>query len=195
MSAGSSRDRRPRAPAVVSLPHSTVSVREARRRVLVGLRRLGVIPELIDDAVLVASELVTNALRHARPLPGGRLVLSWEAAPDGRAIRLAVYDGGSEASRPAAPDALDTQATSGRGLGIVSTLAQRWGADSGDEGTVVWAVLVARSGPDLPPSRAVKESSGAAGAGHPRRPGGREGGRRQFGRSQPRGPRDLVPVG
>jgi anti-sigma regulatory factor (Ser/Thr protein kinase) len=195
MSAGSSRDQRPRAPAAVSLPHSTVSVREARRKVLLGLRRLGVVPELIDDAVLVASELVTNALRHARPLPDGRLVLSWEAAPDGRAIRLAVYDGGSEASQPAAPDGFDTQATSGRGLGIVATLSQRWGADSGDEGTVVWAVLVARSRPDVPRSGAVEEASGAAGVGHRWGSGRREGGRRQFGRSQPRGPRDLVPAG
>jgi anti-sigma regulatory factor (Ser/Thr protein kinase) len=127
------------------LPHATASVREVRRQLLVGLRRAGVEPGLIDDAVLVASELVTNALRHARPLPDGRVTVSWEWAPNGDAVRLAVRDGGSQASRPSLRQPVDADAMTGRGLGIVASVAERWGFDSEDDQTVVWAVLASGS--------------------------------------------------
>lgn len=147
MSRASDRARWPERAVAVSLPHATPSVREARRRVLLGLHRLDADAALIDDAVLVASELVTNALRHGRPLAGGHIEISWEVTPDGNAVRLSVRDGGSESSRPTVGPPPDAAALGGRGLGIVAAVARRWGFDSDDAATLVWAVLRAGDAP------------------------------------------------
>lgn len=95
---------------------------------------------LEDSAVLVLSELVTNAVRHAR-VPTGReietrFLPSGLPAPDG--LRIEVHD--ASALRPYRrtedPDACD-----GRGLPIVDALADAWGvSDRAGVGKMVWAV-------------------------------------------------------
>lgn len=117
--------------------------------------------DIADDALLVASELVTNALVHA----GSHCRLSARLASG--VLRLEVRDEG-----PGVPDPRDTAGTdeSGRGLLLVSMLCSAWGVDAtGGREKVVWAELASpeersrQSGPG-----AVVGRDGPVGAG-PRR--------------------------
>ncbi|WP_233518212.1 ATP-binding protein [Streptomyces corynorhini] len=92
---------------------------------------------LEEPAVLVLSELVTNAVRHARVPVGREIETRYLAVPEG--LRLEVHDASSERPRlqRAAPGACG-----GRGLVIVDALADRWGvADRAGVGKLVWAQL------------------------------------------------------
>jgi anti-sigma regulatory factor (Ser/Thr protein kinase) len=126
-----------RASSVVLLPHAPASVAVARRRLGSELFASGVVEAVIDDVNVVISELLSNALRHARPLPSGQIRLTW--ARNGDLIEVAVTDGGAmtepRRSRPT------LSSLGGRGLGIVETLAEYWGVRYEDGGTTVWAVL------------------------------------------------------
>ena len=84
----------------------------------------------VDDAVLAASELVTNAVLHARSAVRLRLVT------DGPALRVEVYD---ENTRLPVPGASGPDATTGRGIGVVSAVAASWGMELQGDGKVVWA--------------------------------------------------------
>src|SRR5690606_41601871 len=64
-------------PRVVRLPYAPSSVAEARKRHSSDLHDCGVFHHAIDDAVLVVIELLSNALRHAHPLPSGMVRVSW----------------------------------------------------------------------------------------------------------------------
>jgi serine/threonine-protein kinase RsbW len=92
----------------------------------------------VDDARVVVSELVANSLRHARPLPDDTIAVAWSVRP--HALCLSVTDGGSPRSAPITRRPGD-MATGGRGLGIVSSLASRWGVEDAEAGTTVWAEL------------------------------------------------------
>jgi anti-sigma regulatory factor (Ser/Thr protein kinase) len=92
--------------------------------------------DVVADALLVVSELVTNAVRHGQD--DVELVL--ERLPVG--IRISVRDGGE--AMPVAPDRPpDLDGTSGRGLLIVAATASKWGVYRHDEepGKTVWAEL------------------------------------------------------
>lgn len=82
-----------------------------------------------DLAELLASELVTNALRH------GRGAIWLVALLLDEMVTLAVYDGHSPLPRLRPSRASDE---GGRGLQLVSLLASRWGARPTLEGKVVW---------------------------------------------------------
>ncbi|MEP6666963.1 MAG: ATP-binding protein [Nocardioidaceae bacterium] len=120
-----------------TVPFSPTSVRTARTTITVALRRHGVTPGVIDDARMVVSELLGNALRHARPLPDGVLRVVLEIQ-DG-AIRLSVVDGGSATL----PTLLSppTMALGGRGLSIVRNLTRDWGVLESRGGNTVFGVL------------------------------------------------------
>ncbi|MFD2356754.1 ATP-binding protein [Nonomuraea ferruginea] len=79
--------------SVVLLPYAPSSVAVARQRLSNDLQDCGVFDPAIDDAVLVVSELLSNALRHAHPLPSGMVRVSW-LRNDGH-IEVAVSDGGA----------------------------------------------------------------------------------------------------
>jgi anti-sigma regulatory factor (Ser/Thr protein kinase) len=91
----------------------------------------------VDAARLVVSELVTNAVLHARESPtisvGLRLT-------DG-AVRVLVTDGGlDEPERRAQPD--PWTAETGRGVWLVDAFADRWGTEThGRDGKTVWCEL------------------------------------------------------
>lgn len=123
--------------SVVFLPHTPSSVSAVRKRLFAELRASGVFDEVVDDAAVVVSELISNALRHARPLPSGDIRVSW--AWEGELIRLAVSDGGAMTEPRRASATLSS--LGGRGLGIVEALAEGWGFHHEDEGTTVWATL------------------------------------------------------
>jgi anti-sigma regulatory factor (Ser/Thr protein kinase) len=119
------------------LPHHARGAAVARRHLHDSLLQLGVHAELAADAVVVASELIGNAVRHARPQRGGVVTLSWWAKP--HLVEVRVADGGALGAptlRDSAADAID-----GRGLAIVAALAERWGTESDDDGRLVWARL------------------------------------------------------
>jgi anti-sigma regulatory factor (Ser/Thr protein kinase) len=87
----------------------------------------------MDRAVLVANELVTNAVVHARTEIRVRLELR------GGRLHIAVRDGSPGLLRVVAPD---WQAEGGRGLRLVEQLARAWGVNRHpDGGKVVWCVL------------------------------------------------------
>lgn len=117
-------------------PHGPRSAGRARR-LLVRQLDAWELSALADVAELVVSELVTNAVRHARE-PRGRLIATrFERLEHG--VRIEVHDANDDKPEPrqASPDA-----SSGRGLTLVDALtAGRWGTTSRDGvGKLVWAV-------------------------------------------------------
>ncbi len=124
----------------VRLPHDAASAAAARRQVSAEMTAQQVGDRLADDVALVISELVANSVRHASPMKGGGLEVSWEVRRD--AVELRVTDGGGAAvpqPRQVGPDEV-----SGRGLTIVSKLAD-WGVQATPGGTTVWAVVRVRA--------------------------------------------------
>lgn len=111
------------------------SVRCARRYVAAVLARH---PD-VDTAVLLTSELVTNAVLHSRSRrPGGRVVLTVVEHAD--AIRLEVIDDGTDERTPHLADT-DPSAENGRGLRIVKDLALRYGSERRGVKRVMWFEL------------------------------------------------------
>lgn len=124
---------------MVLLPCAPASVAEARRRLTAELLEAGIFDRAVRDAALVVSELLSNAIRHARPLPGSSLQVTW--AVHGGSVELAVSDGGS-ATWPHFAHA-SVSSPGGRGLGIVQHLSRTWGVRSDDRGVTVWAIIEA----------------------------------------------------
>jgi len=121
--------------SVLLLPFTASSVGMARRRLVSDLIEAGIYGPAVTDAALVISELLSNALRHAEPLPGPGLRVAWRLEAD--SVRVSVSDGGG-LTRPELGE--PTQSTTGgRGLRIVQRLSRCWGTRSDDEGTTVWA--------------------------------------------------------
>lgn len=127
----------------VLLPYAPASVAVARQRLTADLDAAGVIQAAVGDAVLVVSELLSNAIRHARPLPGASVQVAW--AVDGGAVEVAVSDGGAP-TRPY-PAHASVSALGGRGLDIVQYLSRTWGVRTDPDGLTVWAVLPAPASP------------------------------------------------
>jgi anti-sigma regulatory factor (Ser/Thr protein kinase) len=114
------------------------SAATVRRAVGESLDASGLPAPVIDDAVLIATELLGNSLRHADALPSGELRVSWDVDGDGVVVRVTDGGGGQ------LPHVRNTRAdaTTGRGLRIVDALAAEWGVESQPDGaTTVWAWL------------------------------------------------------
>ena len=100
-----------------------------------------------DDAELIVSELMTNALRAAGPLPNIEPIVLHLRASDEYLV-IQVWDALSAAPAPR-PHAIDS--STGRGLEIVSLLSDRWGYyHPADGGKFVWAALVTGAGSSAP---------------------------------------------
>jgi anti-sigma regulatory factor (Ser/Thr protein kinase) len=98
------------------------------------------IPELEairDDASLVISELVTNAVKHSGATDGDRIILS--VVVDGDQVKIQVRDPARTDLLPQLGD-LSSQGTGGLGLRLVSQIARRWDTECGN-GRTVWAEL------------------------------------------------------
>lgn len=120
---------------------TAASAGTVRRNLAYDLRRVGVDPGVASDSSVLASELVANAVRHARPLPSGHLQVEWEVTSEG--VTVSVTDGGSD-TVPEIREA-GLQDTTGRGLAIVAALADEWGVNASDSTTTVWARITARA--------------------------------------------------
>ncbi len=124
---------------MVHLPCAPASVAQARRALSDELKAAGICEHAVGDAALVVSELVSNAILHAYPLPGERLKVAWVV--DDGFVEVAVSDGGS-ATMPQAGHPTPAS-VSGRGLAIVAHICQTWGVRTDDVGLTVWAILPA----------------------------------------------------
>lgn len=140
--------------SVMAVPHGPSGVGVARRRMRAELLASGVQDTVVDDAVLILSELLSNSCRHARPIcgletPGSVREPAHDGAPD--AIRaawridghgqltIAVTDGGGPTRpQPATPS---VTAKGGRGLAIIRSLAKEWGVEDTEGEVTVWALL------------------------------------------------------
>ncbi|HSA53102.1 MAG TPA: ATP-binding protein [Yinghuangia sp.] len=133
-----------------SLPHHPRSAGHARAQLREHTHIWHVGDEVTTTAQLLLSELVTNACRHARPLPHGRVTVRCALSPTGT-LRVEVTDGYPvELARPRHPSPTDI---SGRGLALVASLANAWGSQllPDTTGKIVWFELAAPPGP--PPAR------------------------------------------
>lgn len=100
--------------------------------------------DLADDAALVISELVTNAVTASAILPD-RPPVSLRLISDGQSLRIEVQDRSPLDLRPgaASPGAeASDDAEHGRGLGVVAALSTRCGSDrTAHDRKTVWAEL------------------------------------------------------
>ena len=87
----------------------------------------------IEDVLLVISELVTNAVRHAGAGAGETIEVT--VTNRGRDIRIEVADREPEA----APRMRDDDAPGGMGLVVVSGLCKDWGTEQQEDRKTVWA--------------------------------------------------------
>ncbi len=124
---------------------ATTRVRLARRRTSV--RRARVFAretagawgchELADSLALIVSELVTNAIVHARCGAGRQVALTLVRGEG--AVRVEVRDSGRGVPVPRA--AVPFTEESGRGLAVVDAVAADWGVRDEVVGKTVWALL------------------------------------------------------
>ncbi|MFF7236108.1 SpoIIE family protein phosphatase [Streptomyces collinus] len=117
------------------------AVRHARRFTRRTLRTWGVERDTLDAALLIVSELVTNALVHTEGQV--RLDLSMVS----HRLRLAVADGSPRS--PVKPTSIGWEATGGRGILLVEAVSATWGTVPVSGGKQVWADLVPDAGPPL----------------------------------------------
>lgn len=121
----------------VSVPHEPHGVSLARHAFADELGAAGLTDDVQDDAMLVLSELVSNAVNHAEALPDGDLLVRWSI--DDRVLHIDVTDGGAT-TRPNAVVAA-VSAMGGRGLDIVRTVSRQWGVTEASDSVTVWADL------------------------------------------------------
>ena len=107
--------------------------REARRFVEQTLKRWD-LAELVPDAILVVSEMATNAIVHART------DFNVIVAREGDTVRIDVIDAGRPIPDPS-PAFPDPFAGSGRGIHIIRSLSEESGSDTMSSGKRVWARL------------------------------------------------------
>ena len=105
--------------------------RQAARDALAAWR----LEELTETAVLLVSELVTNAIQHASG-GGSAIVLRLETA--GGWLRIEVYD--TDPGEPC-PRPLTGLEEGGFGLVLVDAMADKWGVRQTGNGKAVWAEL------------------------------------------------------
>ncbi len=121
----------------IALPHHPRAVAAARRILMEDIdSQLDDV--FVHESAVIASELLANSIKHARPLDDHRVMLRWQVR--GGVLDLEVTDGGSPGEvRPQRPAPL---APHGRGLRIVRALAHEWGVFEDSDGRrTVWACL------------------------------------------------------
>ncbi|TQK50666.1 anti-sigma regulatory factor (Ser/Thr protein kinase) [Streptomyces sp. SLBN-118] len=116
-----------------TLPREPESAATARRLVRVALSVWG-LDDLAEDGALIISELVSNAVQHARR-ESIRVVID---RPGTACVRIGVVD-----LSKVSPVRRETNTgdEDGRGLALVGTLARDWGTEQLPWGKRVWAEL------------------------------------------------------
>ncbi|MCX3060643.1 ATP-binding protein [Streptomyces beihaiensis] len=118
------------------IPHDPRAVTVSRRTLRLILAAHG-LPHLADTAELLATELISNAVRHTKG--PAALRLRWS----GGILRIGAWD--ADPNPPAPPLHVPPDTEAGRGLDIVRACADGWGwhpyATSPDTGKYVWCEL------------------------------------------------------
>jgi anti-sigma regulatory factor (Ser/Thr protein kinase) len=123
----------------ITLPRNPSSVAAARRFIQARATAWSFPAPASEQLVLIGSELVTNAVLHART----ELTLTLELRGD--RVRISVKD---RSQAPATLRHYRVDALTGRGLGVVASLSDSWGISAASDGKVVWAELAANGGRD-----------------------------------------------
>jgi anti-sigma regulatory factor (Ser/Thr protein kinase) len=118
------------------LPREAESVADARTWLSSFLRDQQIAAPASGDAVLIISELVTNALRH-----GLGEIVARGALTDGGVLYLSVTDSGQELPEL---QPVDPSRVGGVGLHIVDRLSSQWGISPFPGGKTVWATMSGR---------------------------------------------------
>ncbi|WP_329453594.1 ATP-binding protein (plasmid) [Streptomyces sp. NBC_01724] len=109
--------------------------RSARRGAALAVRTWGMDADTVDKAMLVVSELVTNAISHT----ASRVVSMSVTRTAAATVRISVGDSArGPLSPPVSPDGDEEH---GRGLLLVAALADRWGIEQTSSGKQVWCEL------------------------------------------------------
>ena len=124
----------PQSVALPSAPRAAAEARRFLRDVLVEAPS-----EALETALLLSSELVSNAVNHGAPPI--RLLVDLRPGPG--LVRVSVEDGDPRlpARREAPPDPLGLPPEHGRGLLLLDSLARRWGIEQEPPGKQVWFEL------------------------------------------------------
>ncbi len=115
---------------LVGVPESVARARAFVREVL------GRAHPVLDEVVLLVSELVTNSVTHSDSRRGGQVTLAVSEVDD--TAHVEVLDSGSD-SEPRVHD--EPYGEGGRGLFLVDALSERWGIYRDGAGRVVWFAL------------------------------------------------------
>ncbi len=122
--------------ATTTLPPEPASARLCRLFLVQTLESWGA-DSFADDAVLLSSELVTNAVLHAGTPIQVRVTL------DGGHLRVEVHDG---SPRLPAVRHYSLLSGTGRGLAMVAEMAAAWAIEPTGHGKAVWFELVGADG-------------------------------------------------
>jgi anti-sigma regulatory factor (Ser/Thr protein kinase) len=111
------------------------TLRDTRERVAVVLAEWGLTGEAVEPALLVVTELLSNAVEHGH----GPRWLSLELANG--SVRVEVGDDAPEPPQLRSPEPLRVR---GRGLQLVEAVSSQWGWIDDPPGKVVWAEVPTR---------------------------------------------------
>jgi anti-sigma regulatory factor (Ser/Thr protein kinase) len=127
-----SRDIRSRHVQLAALP----SAASWARRVLRDMLREWRLEKMADPALLLLSELVTNAVQASRKGAGrDRQMITLTLRLTDTSLRMEVWDANPALPAPRKADLLSDH---GRGLLLVDALGDAWGHRAADEGKMVW---------------------------------------------------------
>ncbi|MGW0709364.1 ATP-binding protein [Streptomyces sp. NPDC002643] len=122
----------------LSIPNDLRAVTVSRRTLRLILTMHGLI-NLVDVAELLATELVSNAVRHTKG--PAALRVCWSAG----VLWIGAWDADPEPPEPPKPVERSTELEDGRGLALVRACADLWGwqplSRHGDRGKYVWCQL------------------------------------------------------
>ncbi|MEU5610347.1 ATP-binding protein [Streptomyces sparsogenes] len=125
-------------------PRHPRSVGRARQHLRQALAARPITPDVLETAELLLSELVTNAVQHARVAPGREIEVRYELS--GSHLRIEVADASDEQPQQHTADDNDER---GRGLLLVEHLAAKWGVSPRNiVGKSVWFELSLPSKPE-----------------------------------------------
>jgi two-component sensor histidine kinase len=114
--------------------HDAASAALVRHQLARDLASYDLPTDTIENAILVASELVGNAIRHTSASDAGTLDVSWDV--DEKGVLISVGDS-SEVPPVARLGRADEPG--GRGLRIVAAVTDDWGVEPAGRGKRVWA--------------------------------------------------------
>lgn len=125
----------------VELPHSPVATRRTCDLIRHDLGALPLPPSVLDEALIVAGELVLNAIEHGDARDDGTICLGWSLQAS--RLLLRVIDAGEGADLAVTPVSAD--GLRGRGLAMVAAICDEWSVRRSAGTTVTASIPLART--------------------------------------------------